>query len=174
MSFTLVANIPLVVTPPVAQASPYYNPSFLPVDPINGNYFLASGDDLVTFYCAPMATAPVWDATVTYTQGQVVNYPTGSPAVNVPYIAIANSGTNLNQNPISATTFWAAYSGTTITVYSSPDACTGRKSDITAYPIPDGGFVQFEFMGSSFYTQTNGQVDFIATSNLVTVLIQSL
>jgi hypothetical protein len=174
MAFTLISNIPLVVTPPLAQASPYYNPAFLAIDPINGNYFLASGDDLVMFYASPVALAPSWNMGTTYTSGQVVNVLTGSPAVNVAYIALANSSPNLNQNPATSPTFWAAYTGSTITVYSSPDACTGRKSDITNYPIPDGGFVQFDLQGSSFYTQTNGQIQFLASSNLVTVLIQSI
>jgi hypothetical protein len=175
MSFTLISNVPLIVTPPLTQASPYYNPTFLPIDPINGNYFIASGRDLIMFYCSPVALAPAWNAVTTYTQGQVVNVLAGSPPAEVgAYIAIANVAANLNQNPTSSPTFWAAYTGSTVTIYSSPDACTGRKSDITNYPIPDGGHVQFEIEGSSFYTQASGQVQFIASSNLVTVLIESL
>jgi hypothetical protein len=172
MAFTLISNIPLVVTPPLAQASPFYNPTFLTIDPINGNYFMASGDDLVTFYASPAALAPTWNSSTTYTPGQVVNVLAGSPPTEVgAYIATAAS---TNQNPTSSPTFWAPYTGSTITVYSSPDACTGRKSDILNYPIPDGGHVQFDFQGSSFYTQTNGQIQFLASSNLVSVLIQSI
>jgi hypothetical protein len=171
MAFTLISNIPVVPTPPLAQASPYYNPTFLSVDPVNGNYFMASGDDLVTFYCSPVAnSAPAWSSSTTYTQGQIVNG--GSPVGN--YIALTNSSANINQSPGSSPTFWSTYAGSTITIYSAPDACTGRRSDIVNYPIPDGGFAQFNIQGSSFYTQVGGQVNFYANSNLISVLVQAI
>ncbi len=179
MAFQLLSNIPLVVLPPVAQASPAMNPAFQAVDPVNGNYFVASGRDLVLFYASPMALAAAWDPATVYLQGQVVNAPVGSPAVQSPFIAIATVAgspptNNVNQNPATSPLFWQPYTGSVLTVYSSPDQCTGRKSDIVNYPIPDGGHVQLEIEGSSYYTQVNGQVDFLASSNLVSVLIQSL
>ena len=173
MAFTLIANIPLTVLPPIAPTNgTALNPAFLPVDPINGNFLMASGRDLLTFYCSPVALAPQWNSTTTYTQGQVINV--GS----LPFIAVTNINPNLNQPPVisppSSSAFWAIYVSSTLTIFSSPDACTGRKSDIVNYVVPNGGHTQVEIMGSSFFTQTNGQIQFLANSNLITVLIQSL
>jgi hypothetical protein len=48
---------------------------------------------------------PDWDSTVTYVVGSLVTYS------NVNYIAIL--GTNLNQNPVTATTYWSEFTGNT-------------------------------------------------------------
>lgn len=62
-------------------------------DPLNGNYFNATGRDLVTFLALPSSSAPAWTTGATFTQGQVVNY-SGSP-----YIALANVGLNQGVSP---------------------------------------------------------------------------
>src|SRR5271157_1397015 len=95
---TQVVNNNPITLPPIAAVSPALNPTYVTCDPTNGNFFNATGRDLVSFYCAPVATAPVWDATVTYKAGQVVNIV--SPPSS--YIALATApSANINQNPYS-------------------------------------------------------------------------
>jgi hypothetical protein len=215
MPQTLLANNPVTVLQPVGPWS--LTQVFTTVDPINGNYFIASGSDLVTFYALPAEDAPLWSAATTYTAGQVVQaypaynaltaYPVGAivssvginyyslqaantgntPATSptfwavytgddgaTAYIAIANASPNLNQLPASSPTFWSAYGGSTLNVSSAPDACTQRTANIVNYAIPDGGFVEFRVVPGSVFTQANGQVQFQASSNLVSVLVRSL
>lgn len=54
-------------------------------------------------WSGPNITAPAWSDVVTYTQGQTVAFNNGY------YIALPNAGTNLNQQPDAATTFWAPF-----------------------------------------------------------------
>jgi len=162
------------------------NPFYAACDPTNGNYFLTTGRDLVSFCCAPAAAAPTWSSTVVYLTGQVVNILTGSPAANVAYIALTNSSPNLAQNPTTSPTFWALYvDGTsTITLFSAPDACTGRTADVVSYPVllptptssPAAGEypgVEFLVLPSSVFTQANQQFQFQASSNLVSVYVRN-
>ena len=194
MSLTAVPNLPAISlqpTAPVSQPSPLLNPQFMACDPFNGNYFSTTNRDLVTFACLPSASAPLWSAVVTYTVGQVVNVPVGSPAVLTPYIAIFNASANLNQNPTTSPTFWAAYSGSMLYVASAPDGCTGRTANIgsvtpngtgftvtTGYPLPvfDAAqqSVEFLVLPSSVFTQANGQFQFQASSNLAYVYVRNL
>jgi hypothetical protein len=51
----------------------------------------------------PNVTAPTWNNAVTYLQGQLVTYS------GIYYIALANSGTNLNMEPNISPTFWAYF-----------------------------------------------------------------
>jgi hypothetical protein len=173
MAMTLVSNNP------ANNLLPYYpnlttqlNELFTQCDPLNGNYFVASGRDLVTFECLPSTSAPVWVSTTTYTTGQVVLYS------SIPYIAIANASPNLAQIPSSSPTFWAAYSSSNITVYSAPDACTGRTANVDEYPVPvfdsTTTVVEFLILPSSVFTQASGQVQFLASSSLVYVYVRSL
>ncbi len=53
---------------------------------------------------APAGVLP-WVSTTVYTVGQVVL--AGNPATA--WIALANGGTNLNQNPVTTTSFWETY-----------------------------------------------------------------
>jgi|SRR5208337_2129515 len=180
MSKTAVSNRALLTLQPTGVAIPpgtALNPVFIACDPLNGNYFTATGRDLLTFYCLPAASAPAWSGTLNYTAGQVVNV-AGSPPNT--YIATAPS---FGLTPPNAS-YWAVYTGSTITLTSAPDACTGRKSDVNYYPVPDitvapsstvpGGVIQFQVLPSSVFTQTDGSVQFLASSNLVQVSVSSL
>jgi hypothetical protein len=88
------------------------------------------------------------------------------------FIAIA---TNMSMKPHTPAV-WAAYSGSSdVTIFSAPDACTGRKSDVDDYNIPLGaGSVEFLVLPSSVFTQANGQVQFQTSSNLVYVYVRNL
>jgi hypothetical protein len=173
MAFTSVPNNP------ANQLLPYYadltnqlTELTTQCDPLNGNYFVATGRDLVTFLALPATSAPVWVSTTTYTEGQVVLYS------SIAYIAIANASPNLAQIPASSPTFWALYTSSTITVYSAPDSCTGRTANIDDYPVPvfDSSLsvVEFLVLPASVFTQASGQVQFLASSNLVYVYVRSL
>jgi hypothetical protein len=217
-------------------------------DPLNGNYFVATGRDLVTFLALPSSSAIAWTPALTFTQGQVTNY-SGSPYIalsnvglnqgvapaplsfsiasvaggtgvytgtitgggsnafagyyfvvtgfsNLPnngtFVCTASSATTLTlQNaasvaetpllPANASTptgFWTAYTGSTVTVYSAPDACTGRTANIVNYPVPvfdaTHQSVEFLVLPSSVFTQASGWVTFLASSNLVYVYVRSL
>lgn len=172
---TAVTNNNPITLPPVAASSPALNPTYVACDPTNGNFFVTTGRDLVTLYCAPVASAPVWDSTVIYTAGQVVNIV--SPPSS--YIAKVNAGMNQNQNPATSPTFWAAYTDgmSTVTLYSAPDACTSRTSDVVGYPVPvatelNPG-VEFTVYPSSVFTQASGRFVFQASSNLVSVFVRN-
>lgn len=173
---TAVPNSSVITLQPTGPVSPTsLNPFFTVCDPLNGNYFVASGRDLVTFFSNP--PSGTWNATVVYTAGQVILAPAGSPPVSTAYIAIANSTQNINQNPATSPAFWAAYTSSTVTIFSAPDACTGRKADVDDYAVPvpqSGGIVSFQILPSSVFTQTTGYVQFLASSNLVQVNVSSL
>lgn len=180
MPFTAVPNTP------ANNLLPYYpslttqlTEQFQQCDPLNGNYFTATNRDLVTFEAIEAADAPTWVSTTTFTQGQVVNVGVGSPAVITAYIALANTVANLNQNPASSPLFWALYVGpSTVTIFSAPDACTGRTANVVNYPVPvfesTQKSVEFLVLPSSVFTQANGQVQFLASSNLVYVYVRNL
>ena len=107
------------------------------------------------------------------------------------FIAKASSGPGfppqLAQMP-GTTTYWATYVDTdaNLTIYSAPDACTGRKSDIDDYNVPlaaqvvspplTGPVVEVEFLvlPSSVFTQASGQIQFLASCNLIYVYVRSL
>jgi hypothetical protein len=55
-------------------------------------------------WTGPNITAPAWDSSVTYMQGMTVTFG------DAYYVALPNSGTNLNQEPDTATIFWAPFS----------------------------------------------------------------
>lgn len=97
---------------------------------------------------------------------------TASNTAGVFRAIIANQG----QKPHTPAA-WAVYtdSQANITVYSAPDTCTGRKSDVTNYNVPLGaGSVEFLVLPSSVFTQSNGQIQFLASSSLVSVYVRSL
>ncbi len=54
-------------------------------------------------WSGPNVTAPLWSSGTTYTQGMTVTFG------NAYYVALPNAGTNLNQEPDTATTFWAPF-----------------------------------------------------------------
>ncbi len=171
-------NSPITLSPlaSTAQASPALNPTYTACDPTNGNYFLATGRDLVSFYCAPAASAPAWDPAVNYAVGQVVNRVVISPPSSGAYIAI---GASLNQDPSVSPTFWELYvdGESTVTLFSAPDACTGRKADVNNYVVPIATevnpSVEFTVYPSSVFTQASGQFQFNASSNLVSVYVRN-
>src|SRR5271170_1444716 len=76
MSLTAVPNTPAINLPPTGPGGPQsFNPVFVQCDPANGNYFQATGRDLVTFYLfAAEEFAPAWLATTNYNVGWVVNF----------------------------------------------------------------------------------------------------
>lgn len=244
-AMTAVPNTPAIVLQPTGPGgATSLNPVYVQTDAANGNYFTATGRDLVTFYLYPATSAPSWLTGVGYTIGQVVNFAGDSAtitnvaittnvatllAVNTftvgeivnlaglttatflngqavtvtaasgtqftftfahgDYVSASDSGTasnaagvfialtaNLNQKPHTPAA-WAAYvdADATITLFSSPDACTGRKSDVDDYAVPLGaGSVEFLVLPSSVFTQASGQFQFKASSNLIFVYVRSL
>jgi hypothetical protein len=158
------------------------NPVYVACDPTNGNFFIASGRDLLAFYVLPAALAPAWSAVAAYTAGQVVSFTNISPPLSGVYIALA--GTVAAQSPLTAPSLWALYASSIVTLLSAPDACAGRKSDVVNYPLPaltvaapvpnNGGPIHFQILPSSVFTQSDGTVQFTASSNLVQVNVNSL
>src|SRR5271157_2597539 len=171
MAFTSVANNPAnTLLPYYPSLSNQLTELYAQCDPTNGNYFVATGRDLVTFLAVPSTNAPTYNAANTYTVGQVVNLS------GTAYIAVAS--VPLATPPPNAT-YWAVYAGpSTVTVYSAPDQCTGRTANVVDYPVPvfdtTTESVEFLVLPSSVFTQTNGQVQFQASSNLVYVYVRSL
>jgi hypothetical protein len=243
-AMTNVPNTPAITLLPTGPGGPTsLNPVYTQTDPTNGNFFTATNRDLVTFYLYPATSAPAWLAGVTYTTGDVVNFPGDSATItstasasnvvtvlaansftvgevvnlagltfatwlngqsvavtsaaptqfqftfpHADYAATADTGTasnssgafiaiatNMNQKPHTPAV-WAAYSGASdVTIFSAPDACTGRKADVDDYNIPLGaGSVEFLVLPSSVFTQANGQVQFQTSSNLVYVYVRNL
>src|SRR5271168_1090618 len=76
MALTSVPNTPAISLPPTGPGgTTSFNPIFTQCDPANGNYFQATGRDLVTFYLfAAEEFAPAWLATTNYNVGSVVNF----------------------------------------------------------------------------------------------------
>lgn len=243
-AMTAVPNTPAIVLQPTGPGGPTsLNPVYLSCDPTNGNYFTATGRDLVTFYLYPASTAPNWLVTTGYGKGAVVNFAGDTASItnvaittNVATLNAVNSftvgevvtisslvtatflnGQSVTVTSSTGTTFvftfahsdypsasdtgtagsaagvfialaattgqsphtpaaWATYSGSsTVTIFSAPDACTGRKSDVDNYNVPLGaGSVEFLVLPSSVFTQASGQVQFLASSNLVNVYVRSL
>lgn len=248
-AMTAIPNTPAIVLQPTGPGGPTtLNPVYFACDPTNGNYFTASGRDLVTFYLYPVAAAAAWAPTVTYGVGDVVSFSlsasitatqvtsnvltvtavntfqpgdpvllsglttstflnaqtvtvisssggtftaafthsdyaltsdTGTAAiVSAAWIALQSNTTNLNIHPTSTAgaALWASYTGGgEVTLFSAPDICTGRTSDVDNYNVPLGaGSVEFLVLPSSVFTQANGQFQFKATNNLVFVYVRSL
>ena len=149
------------------------NPLYTVCDAYNGNYFLTTGRDLVSFYCAPAASAPTWLATTVYqAAGIVVNY------LGQSYISLQGS---LNQAPSlsPASAYWGAYADgdSTITLFSAPDACTGRTADVDDYVVPVATELypgsEFLVLPSSVFTQASQQFQFQASSSLVSVYVRN-
>src|SRR5271154_2897640 len=106
------------------------------------------------------------------------------------FIAVASSGPAFPpQGPQMPGTvaYWAAYvdADANLTIYSAPDACTGRKSDVDDYNVPLAvpvgtppftAVVEVEFLvlPSSVFTQASGQIQFLASCNLIYVYVRSL
>src|SRR5580658_6002759 len=88
----VINNAPITLSPTFGTngSETALNPLFTACDAANGNYFLTTGRDLVTFYCALAASAPAWSNVTVYAVGQVVNY------AGQAYIAIQGG---LNQQP---------------------------------------------------------------------------
>src|SRR5271170_3317665 len=76
MSLTAVPNTPAISLPPTGPGGmTSFNPVYTQCDPANGNYFAATGRDLVTFYLfAAEEFAPTWLASTNYFVGSVVNF----------------------------------------------------------------------------------------------------
>jgi|SRR5271168_4709160 len=76
MSLTAVPNTPAITLLPTGPGGPQsLNPVWSQCDPANGNYFTATGRDLVTFYLfAAEEFAPAWLTTSNYNIGSVVNF----------------------------------------------------------------------------------------------------
>jgi hypothetical protein len=171
----IINNAPITLPPVGPTSSVALNPLYTACDAANGNYFMTTGRDLVSFYCAPALTAPLWLSTTTYLTGQVVNFS------GTAYIALQG---NLNQIPTSLAPYWAVYTdgNSTVTLYSAPDACTSRTVSTTNPPLnpyvvpvatelyPE---VEFLVLPSSTYTQANQQFQFTASSNLVSVYVRN-
>jgi hypothetical protein len=135
--------------------------------------FLNGQSVTVTAVSAP-PVGPSATFSFTFAHADYASTPDTGTASNASgaFIAIA---TNVNMKP-HTTAAWASYSGASdVTIYSAPDACTGRKSDVDDYNIPLGaGSVEFLVLPSSVFTQANGQVQFQVSSNLVYVYVRNL
>jgi hypothetical protein len=173
MAMTQITNSPannLLANYPSGTGT-LLNVPFVQCDPTNGNYFVTTGRDLVTFICLPAASAPAYNPLLAYTTGQVVTG--GSPATQ--YVAVASVPVG---TPPPNLTYWALYASSTLTLTSAPDQCTGRTFPITGYAVPvfDTAQTSVEFLvlPSSYFTQANGQFQFQASSNLVYVCVRSL
>src|SRR5277367_253894 len=93
--------------------------------------------------------------------------------------------TNLNMMP-STVGFWSPYvdADADLHIYSAPDQCTGRTADVVGYNVPlaapqappPTAVVEVEFLvlPSSVFTQANGQIQWLASSNLIYVYVRSL
>ena len=169
----VINNAPITLSPTFGTTgtSTGLNPLYTVCDVANGNYFLTTGRDLVTFYCAAASTAPAWSGTTQYLPGQVVNY-SGQA-----YIALFG---NLAQPPSLSppSTYWGAYADgdSTITLLSAPDACTARTSDVDDYVVPVTTELypgtEFLVLPTSVFTQSNQQFQFQASSSLVSVYVR--
>lgn len=144
----------------------------------NGTFTVISNTTTVLVVTTPSGVTESHTASallVSYTNAS----DTGTAAISsATYIAKVNAGSNLNIHPTSTAgaAFWDAYSGaSSVTLYSAPDACTQRKSDVDNYNVPLGaGSVEFLVLPSSVFTQANGQFQFQASSNLVYVYVRNL
>jgi hypothetical protein len=170
MSLTSVPNNPAInLLAYYPSLTTQLNALYQQCDPTNGNYFVATGRDLVTFIALPSTSAPAYNAGNVYAVGQVVN------DGGIAYIAIA--GVPASTPPPNGA-YWALYTGSTITVFSAPDACTGRTANIIDYPVTvfdaTTTAVEFLVLPSSVFTQASGNVNFQASSNLVYVYVRSL
>lgn len=76
MPLTAVPNTPAISLLPTGPGgTTSLNPVYTQCDPANGNYFSATGRDLVTFYLfAAEQFAPAWLTTTNYNVGSVVNF----------------------------------------------------------------------------------------------------
>lgn len=243
-AMTAVPDTPAITLSPTGPGgATSLNPVYVQCDPTNGNFFTATGRDLITFYLNPAVSAPAWISGVTYTAGQVVSYAGDSAtitnvviATNVAtllatntftvgevvtlaglttatflnaqevtltaasgtqfsftfahgnYAAAADTGTASNAAGVFialATTtqkphtvgVWDAYedASANVTLYSAPDQCAQRIANVNDYNVPLGaGSVEFLLLPSSVFTQANGQFQFLASSNLISVYVRSL
>ena len=130
--------------------------------------------------------------TATFAHADYVSAPdTGTAtAAAGTFIAVASSGpAALPQGAQMPGTvaYWAAYvdADASLTVYSAPDACTGRLSNVDDYNVPLAvpvgtppftAVVEVEFLvlPSSVFTQASGQIQFLASCNLIYVYVRSL
>lgn len=117
--------------------------------------------------------------------GPAADTGTATVAAGIFIASNSSSQTNLNVMP-STVGYWEAYvdADATVTLYSAPDICTGRKSDVDNYQIAlatpnvppasaaDGA--EFLVLPSSVFTQANGQFQFLASSSLVYVYVRNL
>jgi hypothetical protein len=249
MPMTSVPNTPVINLLATGPGSPTsLNPVYTQTDPANGNFFMATNRDLVTFYAYPASSAPAWLTGVSYAKGAVVNFAGDSATItnvqigtpnpaNTVTITAANTftvGEVVNLAGLTTATFlngvaatvtgsngtsftftfahadyasapdtgtasnsagafialaanqsqkphtpalWAPYtdSEADVTIFSAPDACTGRKADVDDYSVPLGaGSVEFLVLPSSVFTQANGQVQFLTSSNLIWVYVRNL
>jgi|SRR5271157_272265 len=156
-----------------------------------GEEVVLSGLTTATFLNAQtvtILTATATQFTANYTHG---DYPSASDTGNASiasatYIALANTGSNLNIQPTSTAgaAFWGTYADgqSTVTLYSAPDACAGRtlqnnNPPLNPYtvPVPTEIYPGMEFLvlPSSVFTQANQQFQFLANSNLVSVYVRN-
>jgi hypothetical protein len=235
------------------------NAVYTSCDPVNGNFFSATGRDLVTFIGLPASAAPAWSPTVIYSGstigghlfGSVVNFSqsatitnvavtsnvltvtavntfqvgdpitfssvgtatflngvtvnvatiigggtgftasfthidyasapdTGTAATPTAAFQATASSTNVHPTSTAGASVWTSYTSGTdvVNVTSAPDGCTGRTANIVNYAVPvfdtTKTNVEFLILPSSTFTQASGQVQFQASSNLVTVYVRNL
>lgn len=143
-----------------------------------GEVVTLAGFSTATFLNSQVVTITAASSTqfsFTFAHGDYVSASDTGTASNAAgtFIALV---TTVNQKPHTPAV-WAAYidADANVTVYSAPDACTGRKSDVDDYSVPLGaGSVEFLVLPSSVFTQANGQVQFLASSNLIYVYVRNL
>src|SRR5271168_743263 len=149
MSLTAVPNTPAINLPPTGPGGPQsFNPVFIQCDPANGNYFTATGRDLVTFYLFAAAEfAPAWLTTSNYNVGSVVNFAgevasitSVTIATNIATITATNTftvGAKVNLIGLTTATF---LNGVTLTVTGSNGLTfTATFSNANYGPTADTG-----------------------------------
>lgn len=116
-----------------------------PSDATNGNYIQYSGDSIYILIASPAPPDAVWNATQTFTVGQVVSWNAPNPISFFQCIQ-----TNSGQQPDLSPTYWSTYVGESFTLVSTPDAF-GRLGDLTytvamrtnaVVQIPSVGWIQ--------------------------------
>src|SRR5271155_5531848 len=152
MALSAVPNTPAINLPPTGPGGmTSFNPVFIQCDPANGNYFQATGRDLVTFYLFAAAEfAPAWLVTSNYNVGSVVNFGGEIDAItivqessgNILTITAGNTFTVGAQVKIAALGVATFLNGQTLIVTSSTGT-TFTAVDPTAHgvygPTADSG-----------------------------------
>lgn len=122
---------------------------YIACDPTNGNFFNATGRDLVTFIGVPASAAAAWNAAASFTIGQVVNFGQSAAITNIAITTNVLTVTAVNTfqagDPISFAGLTTAtfLNNQTVTVISSSGAtftASFTHADYASAPDTGNGF----------------------------------